>query len=428
MMEHMDNVSLLIVVLLAVAVAGAIGFLLARHVFAAAAPVEPAVPIDETVHSAVAHAIAEIREQAVAERDAAVQAALSQSAVMQREQLGAASEQARTESAAELGAKKDLIDSRLDQVQGEMRSELAKIMSTVNQFAEQSAQKFGQVDQSLRSHAEITQSLSVSAQALKEAMASPTARGQWGERMAEDVLRIAGLVENVNYVKQTQLEGATGRPDFTFPLPKGQELYMDVKFPMAAYLRFLEANTDAERQAHRAEFLRDVKLRIKELAKRDYARSSDHASLDYVLLFLPNEQLTGFIYETDPHIIDNAMQQKVVLCSPMTLFAFLGIIRQANDNFMIEQTSNEILSLIGKFGTEFDKYGDSLDKLNRKFSQLQTEFDKVNGVRRRQLEKPLRQLEQLRVERGVAIDGELFADVTAADADQTPENIRRLGA
>ena len=73
--------------------------------------------------------------------------------------------------------------------------------------SEASAQKFGQVDQSLRSHAEITEHLSESARSLREALVSPTARGQWGERMAEDVLRLAGFVENVNYVKQTQVEG-----------------------------------------------------------------------------------------------------------------------------------------------------------------------------------------------------------------------------
>ena len=60
-------------------------------------------------------------------------------------------------------------------------------------------------------------------------------RGQWGERMAEDVLRLAGFVENVNYRKQVQIEGGTGRPDYTFELPKGHVLYMDVKFPLAAY-------------------------------------------------------------------------------------------------------------------------------------------------------------------------------------------------
>ena len=193
---------------------------------------------------------------------------------MQREQLGAAATQARAESVAELGAKKDVIDTRLDEMRSEMRTELTELGAMVKLLGEQSAQKFGQVDQSLRSHAEVTATLSESARALREAMVSPTARGQWGERMADDVLRLAGFVENVNYVKQTQLDGATGRPDFTFPLPKGHELYMDVKFPMAGYLRFLDATTDAERQAHRAAFLRDVRARVRELAKRDYARES----------------------------------------------------------------------------------------------------------------------------------------------------------
>ena len=70
-------------------------------------------------------------------------------------------------------------------------------------------------------------------------------------------------------------------------------------------------------------------------------------SVDYVLLFLPNEQLTGFIHEHDPALLDDALGQRVVMCSPLTLFAFLGVIRQAFDNFMIEQTSDEILKLVG---------------------------------------------------------------------------------
>ncbi len=90
---------------------------------------------------------------------------------------------------------------------------------------------------------------------LREALANPQARGQWGERMAEDVLRLAGFTEHVNYRKQTQVDGGTGRPDFTFDLPKGHVLYMDVKFPLASYLRYLEVGTDAERQAHLKRFL-----------------------------------------------------------------------------------------------------------------------------------------------------------------------------
>ena len=396
---------------------------------------EPEVPVDELVRAAVGEALVEMRQQTSAERDAAVKAALEQAAVLQREQLGAVSKQAQQQTAAELTAKKDVIDTRLDQVHTEMRSELSELGSMVRKLAETSAEKFGQVDQSLRSHAEVTHTLSESARALREAMASPTARGQWGERMAEDVLRLAGFVENVNYVKQTQLDGASGRPDFTFPLPKGHELYMDVKFPMAGYLRFLDATTDAERQAHRAAFIRDVRARVKELARRDYANESARASVDYVLLFLPNEQLTGFIHEGDPALIDDAMQQRVVICSPLTLFAFLGVIRQAYDNFVIEQTSDQILALVGKFGSEWGKYTDELDKLKRRFEQLDRQFETVVGTRKRQLEKPLQQLESVRRERNIPIDGQLFAELDADELDPgddaddaTPPNVRRLGA
>jgi DNA recombination protein RmuC len=419
----MDRMELVLIVLLVAAVGVASAMIAAevvRRRSAAEVSLVPAVSVQE----AVSLALAEMRLHTGAERDASVRAALEQAAVMQREQLGAAATTARQQSSAELSAKKDVIDSRLDQVTDEMRVELGKLTAMVSTLSDTSAQKFGQVDSSLRAHAEITQTLSESARALREAMASPTARGQWGERMAEDVLRLAGFIENVNYVKQTQLDGGTGRPDFTFPLPKGHELYMDVKFPMAGYLRYMDATTDAERQAHRSAFLRDVRLRVKELAKRDYARQSARESVDYVLMFLPNEQLTGFIQEHDPQLIDDAMAQRVVMCSPLTLFAFLGVIRQAYDNFVIEQASDQILALIGKFGIQWQKYSEALERTKVKFEQLDRQFDELVGTRRRQLEKPLHQLEAVRRERNLPIDGELFPELE----DDTPDNIRRLGA
>jgi DNA recombination protein RmuC len=432
-MWRMETLTVVVIVV-AVGVAAALAAVEVTRRRLAAAPTSQ--PTDESLRDALALALVELRAQSAAERDAAVHAAIEQAAVLGREQLGAVAQQARQQSVDELGAKQQVIDSRLDQVRVEMRTELEKLSAMVAGLAEQSAQRFGQVDQSLRSHAEVTHALSQSAQALREAMASPTARGQWGERMAEDVLRLAGFVENVNYVKQTQLEGAAGRPDFTFPLPKGHELYMDVKFPMAGYLRFLDATTDAERQAQRASFLRDVRARVRELARRDYARESARQSVDYVLMFLPNEQLTGFIHESDPGLIDEAMGQRVVMCSPLTLFAFLGVIRQAYDNFVIEQTSDQILALMGKFGMQWVKYNEQLEKVHAKFTQLDRQFDELMGPRRRQLEKPLQQLDAVRRERNLAIDGQLFTELPTlaageddeADDDLTPDNIHRLGA
>jgi DNA recombination protein RmuC len=379
--------------------------------------------------AAVAKAVADVRDEAIRERDAAVNAALEQSAVLQREQLGATSAMLQQQSSADLASKKDVIDSRLDQVHAEMRGELNKLAAAVDGLGRTSAEKFGEVQSSLRAHADVASTLAESTQSLRAALANPQARGQWGERMAEDVLRLAGFHENVNYTKQTQLDGGTGRPDFTFSMPKGQVLYMDVKFPMASYLKYLEAASDAEREAHVKRFLGDVRLRVKELSKREYATSGDRPGVDYVLLFIPNEQLTGFIHEHDPELLDHAMGSKVVMCSPLTLFAFLGVIRQAYDNFMIEQTSDEILKLLGAFGTQWRKYVDSVEAVKRKFDTVEREFDKLVGTRRRQLEKPLLQIEALRLQKGLPVDGELFAEgADAEDATPPGGTVRALGA
>jgi DNA recombination protein RmuC len=385
------------------------------------------------IDAAVQHAVAEVRDRATAERDAAVQAALEQTAILQREQFGAMALAAREQTTSDLASKKDVIDARLDQVHTEMRAELTKLSEMVTTLGRSSAENFGQVTSSLQAHAEIASTLADSTRALREALANPQARGQWGERMAEDVLRLAGFHENVNYVKQTQIEGGLGRPDYTFPMPKGHALYMDVKFPMASYLRYLEVDTNAEREVHLKRFLADVRLRVKELAKRDYAGESDQPSVDYVLLFIPNEQLTGFIHEHDAALLDEAMGQKVVLCSPLTLFAFLGVIRQAFDNFMIEQTSDEILQLLGTFSAQWRKYNEQVDSVKKKFDQVDRAFEQLTGPRRRQLEKPLRQLDELRLARNLPVDGELFAAIDtsdAADDTETPPGgtIRMLGA
>lgn len=374
----------------------------------------------QALNQALQSAIGALQVQAGYERDAAVQAALAQVAVMGREQLGAES----AAVTADLAAKKDVIESRLGQMQSEVRAEMDRMITLVGQLGEATSQRFGQVDSSLKAHAEITQHLSMTTQGLREALASPNNRGQWGERMAEDIIRSAGLIEHKQYRKRTSVAGdGQGIPDFTFFLPKSHVLFMDVKFPMAAYLRYLDATTDAERTAHRATFLRDVRMRVKELARREYAKNDDRQAVDNVLLFVPNETLSAFIHENDPGLIDEAMRQNVVICSPLTLFAFLGVIRQAFDNFMIEQTSQEMLQLLGKFAQQWGKYADSVDKVKRQFDTVSKSFDELATTRRRALERPLKDLEAMRLERGVAVDGELFAPEVLE-----LEGYRQLGA
>ena len=288
--------------------------------------------------------------------------------------LVASSSAARRSATASDPAPTELLDARMDHLTDTLRHDLDRLERVVSSLGQRSSEQLGQVGALLQMHADATASLASTASGLREALANPKARGQWGERMAEDVLRLAGMVEHVNYRKQTAVEGeARGIPDFTFFLPKQHVLHMDVKFPVAAYLRALDAGSEHERVGHREQFLRDVRLRVRELARRDYAGATEGRSVDHVLLFLPNESVAGYVFEHDPAIVDDALRQRVVICTPVTLYAYLGLVRQAFDAFMIESTSDRVLSLLARFDTQWTKYAESLEGVQRRFDAVQRE-------------------------------------------------------
>lgn len=304
----------------------------------------------------------------------------------------------RAASAQELDAKKGLIDQQLER----MTSELNKVSTLVKDLEKDRVAKFGELTSQLRATSEQTAVLEQTTNTLREALASTKARGQWGERMAEDVLRLAGFIENVNYVKQKTIQGVGSRPDFTFLLPRKLTLNMDVKFPLDNYVRFLEAKSEPEKTKFRNDFLRDVKSRIKEVTTRDYINPEQN-TVDTVLLFIPNEQIYAFIHEQDSSILDDGIKNGVVFCSPLTLFAILAVIRKAVDNFSLEQTSNEILSLLGTFKKQWDEFLAKLELVGKRIGDAQREYEALTTTRRRQLEKPLNRIEDLRVQRGLPV-------------------------
>lgn len=294
----------------------------------------------------------------------------------------------------ELSSKKGLIDEQLKR----MTTQLESVSRLVKDLEKDRIEKFGELTSQLKATGVQTAALMQTTNTLREALASTKIRGQWGERMAEDVLRMAGFIENVNYLKQKSVEGIGTRPDFTFILPREFKLNMDVKFPLDNYMKFLEAESDLERSAFRNDFLKDVKARIKEVTTRDYINPEQN-TLDYVLLFIPNEQIYAFIHEQDSGILDNGIKSKVVLCSPITLFAVLAVIRQAVENFALEQTSNEILSLLGSFNKQWNSFLKKLKVLGKRIGDAQKEYEALMTTRRRQLEKPLNRIQELRTQR-----------------------------
>lgn len=327
------------------------------------------------------------------EREHTVRSAADMAAKLAGEKLGHTMES----GTHQLALRSESFDKRVEGLMGQVE----RLGDIVTRLQRDGASQHSEVLTGLKEAQRSTRALAETTGALREALASPKARGQWGERMADDVLRHAGMVEGVSYRKQTGITGGS-IPDVTFLMPGGRVLHMDVKFPVDNYLRFLEAGADADRATHAKAFLRDVRNRVKEIAARTGYIDPD-TTLDQVLLFIPNESVWAFIHEQDAQLIDVALQQKVVLCSPVSLFAVLAVIRQAVEQTQLARTSDEILQCLAGFGKEWTKFSESLDKVLTHFDRAQRGLEEVTqgGTRRRQLERQLDRVEALRVARGL---------------------------
>jgi len=311
-------------------------------------------------------------------------------------------EQQTTDGERSLETKKKLIDARLE----EMNAKLGTLNTVIQTIEQQRAEAHGVLKGQLERATQVTNRLHETTAQLREALANPQRRGQWGERMAEDVLRLAGFVEGVNYVKQQQVAEGT-RPDFTFLLPDNRRVHMDVKFPLSNYLKVLDAPDDSSRAASTKQFLKDVRSRIKEVTTRAYIDPAD-GTVDYVLVFIPNEQIYAFIHERDNTLLDDAMRSKVVLSSPMTLYAILAVIRQSVDNFRLEQGSKQVLELLAHFKKQWGKYVEGMDKMGKRLEAALEEYQQLTSVRVRQLDRQLDKIEDLRTAR----EGQTGADLT----------------
>ena len=316
-------------------------------------------------------------------------------------------------ASSELEGKRQLIDRSIEG----MRTELKKVEEMVASFERDREKKYGQLAEQLKSTAEGTTKLQETTFQLREALSSQRARGQWGERMAEDVLRLAGFLEGINYQKQKTLDASGGRPDFTFFLPQGLRINMDVKFPFDNYLRYLETNEDGEKTRRKDRFLKDVRARVREITTREYINPEDN-TLDYALLFIPNENVYAFVQEEDSTLLDEALQSRVILCSPLTLYAILAVIRQSVETFNLEKMTSQVLAHMAKFQKQWEAFIQSMDKMGKRIEDAKQELDRLVSTRRNQHERPLREIERMRTDQGMLPPSD---DGEEEDEEETPE-------
>ena len=323
-------------------------------------------------------------------RARADQARLRESfAALAGEALDANSRRLTEQSAAALDGKKALIDQAVIAV----NERLEHVRKLLQQVETDRKQDLGRLSGSVAS-------LSATAGELHKMLASTQRRGAWGERMAEDILRLVGMSDGVNYVKQSSAEAETGRPDFTFFLPNGLKVNMDVKFPLEHYKAYLDADGDDGRAAELHQLVTAVRGHVREVAGRGYI-DPKAPTVPYVIVFIPSEQIYSLVLEAQADLIDGALGQKVVLASPLTLYAMLSVVRQAAESANVMQAADEVASLLARFTAEWQKSNEAFDVLGKRLDSVRNQYESIRTTRTNALQKILDKVEDIRASRGL---------------------------
>jgi DNA recombination protein RmuC len=300
----------------------------------------------------------------------------------------------------------------------EIANKIQELESELDRLRVNNMEKFGNINNSV-------ERLSEQAAALTKVLSSAQGRGNWGERMLEDILSNSGFKRGINYdVQETLDEG--GRPDYSFYLPPNRVVYLDSKFPLENYLKYCDAKEDAARKIHRDAFLKNVEDRVKELEKRDYAKQGDREALDTVLLFIPNDGVVAFIQENKRSLIDDAAKKKVVFCSPLTLYMFVSMMHQAAASFYMEQNANQVLRMLGRFDKAWGAYVTYVKYLGNNFDLVQQRIKSItSGKIFAALEKTVLETREAALARGVDADrqaaDEIDALIAELEADEDPD-------
>lgn len=202
-------------------------------------------------------------------------------------------------------------------------------------------------------------------------------QGDWGEMILDTILDNSKLIKGVHYYTQQNLKGEEGnnlRPDVILNLPNKRQIVIDSKVSVKAYVRSVEAETDAERKMAMASHIDSLRQHVKELSRKKYQELV--ASPDFVIMFVPNEPAFLDALKEDNAIWSDAYKSKVIISSPTNLFALLMIVNdlwqrddQSKNQAAILDNALKLYRQLVDFTTALEGVGIELDQAKAKYDE-----------------------------------------------------------
>ena len=273
----------------------------------------------------------------------------------------------------DLSNKKDAIEKMIKQISDQLTTVEKDRIGT-----------FTNLRDAIENNVKLTKELSTTTEGLKRVLSNNQQRGAFGEKVAEDLLKMSGFVIGTDYTRQETTGDA--RPDFTLYLPDKTKINIDSKFPNSNIVKMSESSDAEARTQFKKLFEQDIKKKINDVTSRNYINPEDN-TVDFVVLFIPNEMIFSFIYESFPDVWQDALNRKVVMTGPFSFTAILRMVKQAYENFRFQKNVQSIITQIKVFGTEFEKYTEEFEKIGDRIDSLHKQYDEVNNTRTKKLQK-----------------------------------------
>ncbi|HPF78250.1 MAG TPA: DNA recombination protein RmuC [Alphaproteobacteria bacterium] len=227
------------------------------------------------------------------------------------------------------------------------------------------------------------QNLSKETAKLTGALKNPAAQGKWGEFVLERLLDKANLIKGLHY--ETQVSINTGesrlRPDAIIHLQDGFNIIVDAKAPITEFINRMDDDMgEGEYNVLRQNLARAVRSHVKALGSKSYWEQVD--SPDFVVLFLPSENIFSTALSADPDLVDYASDNNVVIASPTLLMSLLRVVglswRQvamAKNAQEISKLGSELFDRISNFATHLSKVGGGINSALAAYNKAIGTFD-----------------------------------------------------
>lgn len=208
--------------------------------------------------------------------------------------------------------------------------------------------------------------------------AAPKTRGRWGEQQLRSVMEIAGMTEHVDFQLEQSMDGEDGRlrPDAIIRLPQGRKLVVDAKTPMHAYLEAIDEVDEEKRELRLKDHARQARTHMKQLASKSYWSHLNDAA-DYVVMFIPGENLFTAAVERDPDLLVDGIDQRVLITTPTTFVALAHVVaagwrqeKLAENAVRIGVLGRELHDRMAIMGDRMGKLSTHLDRTVRAHNEL----------------------------------------------------------